>query len=629
MNETVNARRPASNPPRRLRVPALWIALALTLGAGPVAHADALKDGKDALAQGRYDDAVSAYRTAVQEMPNEASAHLGLGLALEKKRAWQSALVEFQKASELDVRLAEPYRGVGAMQLRLDNPQAAEVAFRKAIEIDRKFPAAQLGLGEALARQKKIDEAVTVLQQGLKWGPKTEMDFYMGLGKAEQARPESLKAAEVWLLRAEQSALAQNSPASVKGPIYRALGDLYMLRKIPTLAITKYQSAKAIDETDLDTRMALGDAYYRSALYNDALAEYQAVVDADPAYADGYLKLGNLYYLASFSDPQRVFKSIEVLEKLLEMQPDNLEGKALLAQAYFRKGGAEGKQKAAALLDEIEKSGKEIPQNAWRVRGVIQYESGQYENAVASFSKSTKLETIDQFRVADSYRRMAAGADADSLKKIALYDSASVVYARVIAADSTTADARKAQLERARIRYQRKDYPGAIAEFDRLYALDPKSAEALYYSGLSKRAMGDDDAGIESIKKALEIEPAHAAWWIQLGSGYVKKKMIPEAKDAFQRAADDTTEAGKPSSAIGLQQLGFYSLTEKSYTKAVEQLEESSKRDPKQAMTWVWLGQARQNAGDRSGAVDAYHKALEIKPGQPDATKGLKSLGAQ
>jgi len=109
----------------------------------------------------------------------------------------------------------------------------------------------------------------------------------------------------------------------------------------------------------------------------------------------------------------------------------------------------------------------------------------------------------------------------------------------------------------------------------------------------------------------------------------VKKKMVPDAKIAFQHAADDTTESGKPSSAIGLQQLGFYSLTEKDYGKAKEQLEESSKRDPKQAMTWVWLGQARQNAGDRAGATEAYRKALELKPGQPDATKGLISLGAK
>jgi len=276
MNELAIARRPASHPPRRPRVLAL-AAFVLVLATAGVARADALKDGKDALAQGRYDDAVAAYRNAVTAAPTDPAAHIGLGQALEKKRAWQAALAEFQKGAELDPRSSEANRGIGAMQLRLDNPVAAEAAFRKAVELDRKFPEAQLGLGDALARQKKIDEAVSVLQQGVKFGPKTEMYFFMGLGKAEEARPESLKAAEVWLLKARQSAEAQNAPASVKGPIYRALGDLYMLRKIPTLAITNYQSAKSIDETDLDTRMALGDAYFKGQLYNDALNEYKAV----------------------------------------------------------------------------------------------------------------------------------------------------------------------------------------------------------------------------------------------------------------------------------------------------------------------------------------------------------------
>lgn len=622
MNRIAIARRLAAHSPARSFARSLGLALVLAFLSSAAAHADALKDGKDALAQGRIDDAVAAYRSAVQATPNDAAAHLGLGLALEKKRAWETALAEFQKASDLDPQLADPYRGVGAMQLRLGNAPAAEAAFRKAIAIDRKFPDAQLGLGDALTQQKKYDEAVSVLQQGVKFGPKTEMFFFTGLGRANEARPESLKAAEVWLLKARQSAEAQNAPATVKGPIFRALGDLYMRRKIPQLAIQNYQSAKAIDETDLDTRMALGDAYYKGALYNDALGEYQAVVDADPEYAEGYLRLGNLYYLASFSDPQRVFKAIEVLEKLLKMQPDNLEGKALLAQAYFRKGGAEGKQKAAQLLDEIEKTGH-FPPSAWRTRAIIQYENREYSNAVASFAKADKLETIDQFRLGDAFRQMAA-ATADTVQKAALYDSAGVVYDRVISADSTTADARKAQLERARIRYQRKDYPGAITEFQRLIALDPKSAEAFYYLGLSQRAIGNDEAGIESIKKALELEPNHPSWQLQLGSAYSKQQKEADAKAAFQAASTDSGTTG----AIALQQLGFFELKAKNYAKAVELLEQSAARDPKQFMTWVWLGQARQNSGNRAGAIEGYRKALELKPGQGDAVKGLKSLGA-
>ena len=79
--------------------------------------------------------------------------------------------------------------------------------------------------------------------------------------------------------------------------------------------------------------------------------------------------------------------------------------------------------------------------------------------------------------------------------------------------------------------------------------------------------------------------------------------------------------------AIALQQLGYKDLVKKSYGTAIEYLEESARRDPKQLMTWVWLGQAHQNAGNKSRAIECYRKALEIKPGEPNATKGLKMLG--
>lgn len=577
--------------------------------------ADALKDGKDALASGRVDDAVAAYRNAVQAAPNDVEAHLGLGLALERKRSWQAALVEFQKASELDPRRADPCRGQGSMLLRLNRPVEAEAAFRKATEIDRKFPEAQLGLGEALVRQKKYADAIAVLEQGIKFGTKTAPLFYEGLGKAEAAR-DSLRAAEVWLLRAREA--APNNAA-----IYRSLGDLYMQRKIPSLAITNYQQAKTLDPSDLDTRMALGDAYYRGSLYNDALSEYKDVVEADPDYADGYLKLGNLYYLASFADPPRIFQSIETLEKLLKLEPDNLEGKALLAQAYFRQGSAENRQKAAALLDEIEKTGK-FPPEAWRVRGIMQYEGKEYEKAIASFTKATKLEPIDQFRVADAYRRLASEAP-DSLRKAAFYQSADSVYGKLIAADSTTADAKKAGFERGRIQFLRKDYPAALAAFDRTIALDPSNAEAYYYKGLSQRQLGDDAGGVASIKKALELRPKQADWWIQLGAGYDKLKLEDEKKAAFQQAADlDSTTWG----AIGLQQLGYSAMLAKDWPKAVELLEESVRRDPKQLQSWIWLGQSHQNAGNKPRAIDCYRKALEIKPGEPNSLKGLKMLGA-
>jgi Tfp pilus assembly protein PilF len=79
--------------------------------------------------------------------------------------------------------------------------------------------------------------------------------------------------------------------------------------------------------------------------------------------------------------------------------------------------------------------------------------------------------------------------------------------------------------------------------------------------------------------------------------------------------------------SIAKQQLGYAELKSKNWGGAVELLEESVKRDPKQVQSWIWLGQAHQNAGNRARAIECYRKVLELKPGEPNATKGLKSLG--
>jgi tetratricopeptide (TPR) repeat protein len=614
---------PAACPPSRaLRWGIRALALAFLAGAG-LAHADALKDGKDALAQGRVDDAVTAYRNAVTAQPNEAAPHLGLGLALERKRAWAAALAEFNKASELDPGLADPLRGAGSCYLRLDKPAEAEAAFRKATSIDHKFPEAQLGLGEALARLKRYDDAIAVLNDGLRFGAKTQPAFYMGLGHVQALR-DSLRAAEVALVQAREAAIGLSAPPSMLGPIYRSLGDLYMQRKIPELAIQNYKQAEQIDPNDLDTKMALGGAYYNGRLYNDALAEYKQVVAADSDYAEGYLKLGNLYYLASFNDPARDLDAIDVLEILLRKDPKNLDGKALLAQAYFRKGGLEGRARAKQLLDEIAATGT-IPPEAWRIRGVMLYEDRNWAAAIDAFGHAKHMEPIDQFRAADALGRMALDAP-DSTRKTALYASSDSVYALIIAADSTTADAKKAQLERGKLKYRRKDYPGAIVELTRTIALDPKSAEAYYYIGLSNRAMGADSTGVRFMKQALQLDPKQGSWWLQLGAACDKLKDDACAKDAFTQAALlDSSTTG----AVAQQQLGYKSLLAKDYPAAIQLLEDSSHRDPKQSQTWVWLAQAYQNSGNRVKAIECYHRALEVKPGEPNALKGLKSLGAQ
>jgi cytochrome c-type biogenesis protein CcmH/NrfG len=58
-------------------------------------------------------------------------------------------------------------------------------------------------------------------------------------------------------------------------------------------------------------------------------------------------------------------------------------------------------------------------------------------------------------------------------------------------------------------------------------------------------------------------------------------------------------------------------------------LERAVTVDPQHVQGWVWLAQAYQNSGNRAKATEAYNRALQLNPSQPDALKGLKMLKGQ
>ena len=75
------------------------------------------------------------------------------------------------------------------------------------------------------------------------------------------------------------------------------------------------------------------------------------------------------------------------------------------------------------------------------------------------------------------------------------------------------------------------------------------------------------------------------------------------------------------------QQLGYRPLSKKDWPGAIDALEHAVAIDPKNLQSLIWLAQAYQNSGNRAKALEYYNKVLEIQPGEPNATKGKKTLG--
>jgi tetratricopeptide (TPR) repeat protein len=87
----------------------------------------------------------------------------------------------------------------------------------------------------------------------------------------------------------------------------------------------------------------------------------------------------------------------------------------------------------------------------------------------------------------------------------------------------------------------------------------------------------------------------------------------------------------EPENKIALQglleaRLGLFSLGQGDIKGIITPLEKLSKLNPEETRYAVLLAQAKQQAGDKEGAVQAYRTVLETKPGDLPALQGMVAL---
>jgi superkiller protein 3 len=116
------------------------------------------------LAEGQVDVAVQDLTALRDQNPNSAVARLGLAKALIAKRQGDAAIVELQKAVELDPKNAEAWYQMGyASHVLKQNAAQALPAYEKAVAGDPGNPTYRTNLGAVLAETGQVDRAVAEL----------------------------------------------------------------------------------------------------------------------------------------------------------------------------------------------------------------------------------------------------------------------------------------------------------------------------------------------------------------------------------------------------------------------------------------------------------------------------------
>jgi Tfp pilus assembly protein PilF/precorrin-6B methylase 2 len=123
--------------------------------------------GNALLKLGQVMEAEQAFRRALARQPAPVAAINNLGVALKRQGQFDKALICFREAILHDSAYLDAHFNMGELLFQMDEIEAAEEYFRRSIELDADCAPAYASLSQVLHDQRKSDEAVAILQQGL------------------------------------------------------------------------------------------------------------------------------------------------------------------------------------------------------------------------------------------------------------------------------------------------------------------------------------------------------------------------------------------------------------------------------------------------------------------------------
>jgi len=326
--------------------------------AGPTSGEAHAARGDALLALHRNDDAVAAYRKALEVEPKLtrarvglASAHLAAGKAAEaeaearkateadpksgeafavlgtailaqNKDNWGKAIAEAQQGAFLDDKNPMVQMAVGQI-FELNNLKQAVEAYKKAIATDPGYIPAQLALVTAQERNGDVAGALVSAQKLVQDLPKS------GEAYARHGRLLLRKGDYLGAVAALEKA-TQLSPNLAEA--YGFLGTAAQFAGKPEQAVAAYKKATDLEPSNIDYLTTYGLLLGINKQYDAGIAALKKVVSS-PGYrdADGWINLGWVYRNA---EPKKTPESIAAYKKALELDPKSVPAALGLGWAY-------------------------------------------------------------------------------------------------------------------------------------------------------------------------------------------------------------------------------------------------------------------------------------------------------
>ena len=497
--------------------------------------------GKSAEAEGRYDEAIYAYKQAL--VCDRLAGHVMRSLAgllvktgqREQAVEWVNKLIALNpQDSEARVLLANLYSIMERYQ------EAAEIYEAILIDDPQNFNV-RLLLGGLYARMHDYDKARQVLEKLAEINPDSYAGFYY-LAKLYQEMRLYDKAAEAF-----GKALTLNwSPMLA----YEAAELQEQVKRYPE-AIAIYQRIIVEDPSDERARSFLANVYFRQGEVDKALQEMENLRDisVDPVKVE-------LAICRILLDAGRRLEAVTRLNAILKKNPKADGARALLILAYYQQGDLATTKK---LLKQVRPASPAYEESVIMLARIL-----QEEKDFPGAEKALRQAMADkQHRRLNFYVALAmlyAGQD-----KI---DKAHGVFTQAFADFPGNVEA---YYEYALFLHKLNDTAGAMHQMEEVLKREPKHARALNYVGytwaeegrnleeakayieqavalLPKDGfvrdsmgwvyyqLGDFPAAVRELELAVALSPDDPTIYEHLGDAYLKNNDHAKARQAYVKS---------------------------------------------------------------------------------------------
>ncbi len=613
---------------------------------------------------GRKKDASALLETAIQEKPKSPFPRLMMARLAEAEQDKQKAkqhyeaalphvkagidrervvrslmllsidLKAFEDAAKFHKELVKAANGsvfvkkeLGTELYYREHYKLAEEEFRKVCKEstgdNRALAPCLRDLGKALAKQKKLDEALEVLKRaraiaGAQAGIRNEI-----LGVLTEVYREQGKLVELIAILKSEPTKDFNQLATI-GQLYEETGQV-------DKALDTYRDALKLDTQNIDVRVKLVHLLQTAGQLDDAIKEGEALIKAAPSNPEFVFQLAETYIqrgerdkamqlvakleqrsqneadiLATVADfyerIEEEKQALKVMERLAKLPSGDPQYLIDLGDRYFQQGD---KQKALATWARI----KAVVKNqakASATLGEVYIEHDMPEEGLDAFREAVKLEPKQkryQKQLAGALERTASASNSSRYR----YQEALGIWEKLLAeAGDDELVAREARTHMVSLWAIMRQLPSKVAPLTaKLNATPPDLESGRLLAEVQRRLQKPKDAQ-KTLEKVVGHAPGDESSLLALERVLVMQRKLAEAI----KILDKLVQVSPKRAREHYQRMAQYSAELYLDDDAIKYAAKAVELSPDDATGHHRLGKMYQRRGDNEKATAEYRKAI-------------------